>query len=101
MLDRWITRFDNSKNWLFVSVVRDVGQIIMFDKFLEKQARELDKFLYFKLDEQTAVERLSLRRVCVNCGAIFNAKSKKRRKKDTVMNVELSYRKGRMIKTII
>lgn len=80
MLDRWITRFDNSKNWLFVSVVRDVGQIIMFDKFLEKQARELDKFLYFKLDEQTAVERLSLRRVCINCGAIFNAKYKKEKK---------------------
>lgn len=77
MLNRWINRFDKSKNWLFVSVVREVGQISMFDEFLENQERSLDTFLYFKLDEKTAIERLSLRRVCNNCDAIYHAKFKK------------------------
>ena len=80
MLDKWADHFDNSKNWLFVSVVRDIGQIPMFDQLLEKRGRILDTFLYFTLNEEASIERLSLRRVCVNCGEIYNAKYKKEEK---------------------
>ena len=80
MLDKWVNRFDNNKDWLFVSVVRDLGQIEMFDQFLDNQQRTLDTFLYFKLDEPTAIERLSLRRICNNCDEIYHAKYKKERK---------------------
>jgi adenylate kinase len=77
MFEKWIKRFDSTKDWVFVSVVREIGQIPMFDQLLEKQQRTLDKFLYFQLDEKTSVERLSLRRVCNNCDAIYHAKFKK------------------------
>ena len=77
MFDKWVNRFDNGKDWLFLSVVREVGQIPMFDQLLEKQERTLDKFLYFTLDEKTAIERLSLRRVCNKCDAIYHDKYKK------------------------
>ncbi len=77
MLDKWVDHFDNNKNWLFVSVVRDIGQVPMFDQLLEKRGRILDTFLYFALNEEASIERLSLRRVCVNCGEIYNAKYKK------------------------
>ena len=77
MLNRWVNRFNDSKDWLFISVVRDFGQIAMFDDLLQSKGRKLDSFLYFKLDEETAVERLSLRRVCNNCDSIYHAKFKK------------------------
>ena len=42
MFPKWLNRFDSKKNWAFVSVVRDVGQIELFDK--EKNVNE-----YFNL----------------------------------------------------
>jgi adenylate kinase len=77
MLNKWIKRFDNTKKWLFVSVVRDIDQVPMFDELLDSINRKLDKFIYFELDEATAIERLSLRRVCNNCDQIYHAKFKK------------------------
>lgn len=77
MLGKWVEKFDRKKHWAFVSVVRDVGQIEMFDNVLESVERTLDAFVHFTLTEETAVERLSLRRVCPNCDATYHLKYKK------------------------
>jgi adenylate kinase len=77
MLDRWVDNYDVSKNWIFISVVRDVGQIPLFDELLKKKGKTLDKFIHFTLDEDVAIERMSLRTVCMNCDTTYHSKYKK------------------------
>ncbi len=76
MLKRWIKRFQGDKNWAFVSVVRSSGQIPLFEEVLQESQRKLDSFIHFKLSEEDAIERLSLRWVCMNCGATYHEKYK-------------------------
>ena len=76
MLNKWVQQFDKEKNWAFVSVVRDVGQVQMFDKTLESVERKLDHFIYFTLSEDVAIERMSLRWVCPHCDSTYHEKFK-------------------------
>lgn len=77
MFPKWLKQFDPNKNWAFVSTVRDAGQIPMFDALLESTGRTLDRFVHFKLSEETAIERMSLRWICPECGASYHEKFKK------------------------
>lgn len=77
MFPKWLNRFDSKKNWAFVSVVRDVGQVELFDELLKSKGRELDLFIHFTLSAETAIERMSVRTYCPNCGMTFHPKFKK------------------------
>lgn len=81
MLGKWVEKFDKSKNWAFVSVVRDPGQISLFDDILERVGRSLDYFVHFTLSEDVAIERMSLRWVCPRCDATYHEKYKKEKVK--------------------
>jgi len=61
-------------------VVREVGQISLFDNLLKTQGRELDLFIHFVLSDEVAIERMSLRKFCPNCGATYHPKFKKEKK---------------------
>ncbi len=76
MLNKWIKKFDRNKDWIFISVVRDPGQIDMFDKTLEGVDRQLNHFIHFTLSEQVAIERMSLRWICPNCDSTYHEKFK-------------------------
>jgi adenylate kinase len=76
ILNRWVQKFDTEKSWGFVSVVRDEGQIPLFDDLLKNNGRELDFFVHFVLSEEMAIERMSLRRVCSYCEATYHQKYK-------------------------
>jgi adenylate kinase len=76
MLNKWLKRFDSKKSWAFVSVVRDVGQIPLFDELLENSGRKLDAFVHFLLPEEIALERMSLRMVCSYCESTYHEKYK-------------------------
>jgi hypothetical protein len=44
-------KYDKEKNWVFVSVVRAVDQIVFFDELLKKFGRKLEaicSFLFLK-----------------------------------------------------
>jgi adenylate kinase len=81
MFPKWLERFDPKKNWGLVSVVRDVGQIPLLDNLLKEKGKNLDAFVHFVLDEQTAIERRSLRWTCSNCGSTYHEKYKPEKKK--------------------
>ena len=66
-----------SSDLAFVSVVRDSGQIKMFDSVLESVERRLDTFIHFTLTQEAAIERLSLRRVCPYCDTTYHLKYKR------------------------
>lgn len=77
MFARWLNHFNSEKNWAFVSVVRDVGQIPLFDNLLKGYNRPLDAFVHLKLSEEAAIERMSLRWICPNCDRTYHEKYKK------------------------
>jgi adenylate kinase len=72
LLDRYVKRFDPKKDWVFVSIVRTLDQIPAYDEFIEKQGRELDAFVHFKLDEDVAIKRLSQREFCTVCKKTYH-----------------------------
>ncbi len=77
----WITRYDADRDWIFVSVVRVVSQIPLFDNVLKSCDRELDAFIHFKIVEEVAIERISLRWYCPVCGSNYHEKYKPEEKK--------------------
>lgn len=77
MFPKWLDRFDNTKHWALVSVVREVGQIEYLDKLLQQKNRKLDVFIHFTLSPETAIERMSVRTYCPSCGMTFHPKFKK------------------------
>ncbi len=76
MLQKWVKRFDSEKHWAFVSVVRSLGQIELFDNLLESCERSLDHFVHFTLSEEMAIERMSLRKICPYCDTTYHQKYK-------------------------
>lgn len=77
MLNKWMDKYNKSKDWIFVSVVRSPDQIEMFDKLLRKRNRPLDAVVHFSLSEKSAIERMSLRTICEKCGTSYHSKFKK------------------------
>ncbi|MCD6539914.1 MAG: adenylate kinase [Candidatus Omnitrophica bacterium] len=51
---------------------RNLAQAEMLEEILKEKALSLDGVIYLKVNEEKAVERLSGRRVCKNCGAIYH-----------------------------
>lgn len=82
MFPKWLDRFDSTKNWALVSVVREVGQIKFLDGLLESKNRKLDLFIHFKLSPEVAIERMSVRKYCPKCGTTFHPKFKPEEVKD-------------------
>lgn len=76
MFTKWLEKFDISKDWALVSVVRDIGQVQMLDDLLAAKGRKLDKFVHFTLSEEVAIERRALRWICSNCGSTYHEKYK-------------------------
>lgn len=77
MLKEWVKQFNQEKNWAFISVVRDPGQIPLFEEVLSNASRKLDYFVHFILSEEASIERMSLRWICGNCNATYHEKYKK------------------------
>lgn len=65
-------RLDRDKGYLFDGFPRTIDQAEALEGVLD-----LDLVLYIKIDEDEAVRRLSARRVCSNCGKIYNKNFKK------------------------
>ncbi len=76
LLEQWVEKYDEKKDWVFVSVVRAEDQIKLFDELLSKFNRDLSFFLHFSLKPEIAVERMSLRKVCSTCGENYHEKYK-------------------------
>lgn len=76
MFSKWLDRFNNEKDWILVSVVREVNQIPLLDNILKERNRKIDTFIHFTLSDELAIERMSLRWVCNSCMAVYHEKYK-------------------------
>lgn len=81
MFAKWLGRFNNEKDWVLVSVVRSANQIPLLDNILKERDRKVDTFVHFKLSEDKAIERMSLRWVCPSCTTVFHELYKKEKVK--------------------
>ncbi len=93
LLCDWVENYDPEKTWFFVSVVRSFDQVSLLDNLLDEYSRDLDLFLHFKLSEEEAIERMSLRKHCMSCGRIYHDKHYKERKEGIC-----DYDKGELIR---
>ena len=53
---------------------RTIAQAEALDKMLSKKGMKVDKVLLFEVSDDVVVERLSGRRVCPSCGAVYHIK---------------------------
>ncbi|SHK37917.1 adenylate kinase [Thermocrinis minervae] len=53
---------------------RTVKQALALDEFLKKHSKELYRVIFFDAKDEVIVERLSGRRVCSKCGAVYHIK---------------------------
>ncbi|MDH7481869.1 MAG: adenylate kinase [Armatimonadota bacterium] len=63
---------------------RTVVQAEALDEELRKRNQELDAVLCFEVDEEEIVRRISGRRVCKKCGAVYNVNNLTSREEDGI-----------------
>ncbi|NJF24136.1 adenylate kinase [Thermococcus sp. Bubb.Bath] len=62
------------ENFILDGYPRTPGQVITIENYLFDHGIRLDLALEIFIDEETSVERISGRRICPNCGAIYHIK---------------------------
>ncbi len=74
MVAERIAQPDCAGGVMFDGYPRTVGQAKALDGLLRKAGKKLDAVMYFDVTEETAVDRLSGRRMCKGCGAGYHVK---------------------------
>ncbi|MBT1248039.1 MULTISPECIES: adenylate kinase [unclassified Thermosipho (in: thermotogales)] len=67
-----LSKSDCKKGFILDGFPRTVAQAKALDEILKKLGRELGYAIYFEASEEVVVERISNRRICKNCGKIYN-----------------------------
>ncbi|WP_243342403.1 adenylate kinase [Anaerococcus sp. AGMB09787] len=57
---------------LFDGFPRTIDQASALDKGMEERGQQIDHVVYFDIDEEILIHRITGRRVCPNCGATFH-----------------------------
>ena len=70
-----ISKDDVKNGFMLDGFPRTDAQAVKLDEALTGAGKKLDLVLYFKTSEEISVSRLSGRRVCPACGAIFHVKN--------------------------
>jgi len=70
-----ISKDDVKNGFMLDGFPRTDEQAVKLDEALTGAGKKLDLVLYFKTSEEISVSRLSGRRVCPACGAIFHVKN--------------------------
>jgi len=65
----------DSKGFVMDGYPRNLAQAENLDMILKEKKLHLDKVIYLDVRKKTAVERLSGRRICKKCGAIFHIRN--------------------------
>ncbi len=67
-----ISQPDCEKGFILDGFPRNLEQAKILEEMLNGIDKTLDTVFFFSLDEEVVVKRLTARRVCSNCGAVYN-----------------------------
>ncbi|MFP3951591.1 MAG: adenylate kinase [Candidatus Bathyarchaeia archaeon] len=67
---------DAKRGFILDGYPRSTAQADALDDVLEKRCQSLDHVIYVEVGDETIIRRLSNRRVCPECGEIYNLRSK-------------------------
>lgn len=77
-----LSKPDTEKGFVLDGFPRSMRQAVALDRILRKQNATLDTLLYVTAKPDTIVGRLSLRRSCPKCGAVYHLEDKPPKKED-------------------
>lgn len=66
----------NGKNFILDGFPRTVAQAEALDRLLEKKGQNLDKAIFINVPNEALLSRLTGRRVCSSCGAVYHVTGK-------------------------
>jgi adenylate kinase len=66
----------SEKSVIFDGFPRTIAQAESLDLMLKSNSDRIDKVIYFKINPQILVERLTGRRTCIKCSEIYHVKTK-------------------------
>jgi adenylate kinase len=98
-----LAHHDATKGFLFDGYPRNIKQAESFDELLKEKKWTLDAVINIKLDDSIIVDRISGRRVCESCGAVYHILNKKPKVSGIcdVDNGKLYQREDDMEKTVL
>ena len=76
MISERLAQHDVEGGFILDGFPRTVGQVAILDRVLEQRGVRLDRVILLGASEQEIVRRLSGRRVCESCGAVYHVESK-------------------------
>jgi adenylate kinase len=62
----------DSEEFILDGFPRNINQAARLEEILHKKNSSIDAFIYLDVDEDTVLNRLSKRRVCIKCGANYH-----------------------------
>ncbi|KAF2962292.1 adenylate kinase [Fervidobacterium sp. 2310opik-2] len=72
LVEERLKQDDCKKGFILDGYPRTLNQAQALNEMLKKMGKELDGAIYFEVDEETVVQRISTRRVCSKCGKVYN-----------------------------
>lgn len=76
MISKRLAQHDVEGGFILDGFPRTVEQVAILDRVLEQRGVRLDRVILLGASEQEIVRRLSGRRVCESCGAVYHVESK-------------------------
>lgn len=102
IIEERISRPDCRSGFILDGFPRNINQAQSLDKYLNSKNKIINKVLYFKLPIQSAIKRLTARRICPICSKNYNLISEPPQKENICdsCNVSLTQRTDDTIKTV-
>jgi len=74
LTEKRLSQPDCQKGFILDGYPRSAPQAVALDQIMTDLKKKLDNVVYFQVDEDKVVERLSGRRSCRTCGSVFHVK---------------------------
>lgn len=75
VVDEALSQDNAERGVIFDGFPRTLEQAKMLEKLIQKRGANIDLIIEFKVSDEAIISRLSNRRVCPNCGAVYNLKT--------------------------
>lgn len=72
-----LSRKDVKKGFMLDGYPRNLAQAISLDKLIKRNGWKVDYVINISVDEEVLLRRITGRRVCPNCGAVYHVDTKK------------------------